>query len=178
MLCLTTEITLTWSLKPVGKTTARREFSAELDKLHSSAQLAEERYSTSEKRALLEIDRERTLAAKLQKELDATRTSAVQAADRQRADVAALQVQLGELQQRTGVLEGSLQAAKASKVQVTSELESVRVQLAEIIGQESATRVKAENWRQEAEAAQRALAEVRAKMKSTAPKAKSRAKMS
>ena len=40
---------------------ARADFSGELDKLRSSAELAEERLRAAEKRALLEIERERTV---------------------------------------------------------------------------------------------------------------------
>ena len=45
----------------------RREFSLELDKFRAAAQLAEERSRSTEKRMLLEMDRERTISAKLKK---------------------------------------------------------------------------------------------------------------
>jgi hypothetical protein len=46
---------------------ARQYFAAEIDKLRDEARLAKERYRTAEKRALLEIDRERSAAARPQK---------------------------------------------------------------------------------------------------------------
>ncbi len=53
---------------------ARTSFSDELEKLRDSMARSEERAQATEKRALLEIDRERTLNQKLQKELNQART--------------------------------------------------------------------------------------------------------
>ena len=50
--------------------TARRDFTSELDKLRADGALAQERLKAAETRALLEIERERQAAARLQKELD------------------------------------------------------------------------------------------------------------
>src|SRR5471030_1865540 len=50
--------------------TARHDFASELDKLRADGRLAQERLKAAETRALLEIDRERQAAARLQKELD------------------------------------------------------------------------------------------------------------
>ena len=91
-------------------TEARKDFATELDKLRAAAALANERFRAAETRALLEIDRERSTAAKLQKELDTARTVANQAVERHRSEVAALQGQVGDLRQKTGMLEGNLQA--------------------------------------------------------------------
>ena len=57
---------------------ARGDFSGELDKLRSSAELAEERLRAAEKRALLEIERERGMTARSQKELEAAARRAEQ----------------------------------------------------------------------------------------------------
>ncbi|MFD2274298.1 hypothetical protein ACFS07_33460 [Undibacterium arcticum] len=79
---------------------ARRDFTAELDKLRAAAQLADERFRAAETRALLEIDRERSAGTKLQKELDTVRAAANQAAERHRSETAAIQDQLGGLRQK------------------------------------------------------------------------------
>lgn len=142
---------------------ARREFSVELDKVRDGAQLAEERFRAAEERALLEIDRERTLAGKLQKELDQTRTAAGQAAERHRSETAALQRDLGNLRQQTGVLEGSLQAAIADREKLSAELEALRAQVTEAVSHASGFRVEAENWRRQADDARLALAGLEAK---------------
>lgn len=54
---------------------SQSRFAAELEKLHASAQHAEERTRSTEKRLLLEIDRERMAAIKLTRELDASRSA-------------------------------------------------------------------------------------------------------
>ena len=106
--------------------------------------MAEERYRAAEQRALLEIDRERMQATKLQKELNSTRGAASDASERQRAEVSSLQTEIGQLRQQTGMLEGNLQAVTASKQQIVAELDIVRDQLNERISQSSAARVEAE----------------------------------
>jgi hypothetical protein len=74
----------------------RDGFSRDLEKLRETAAQSDERLRATEKRALLEIDRERGAAAKLQKEVDET----TKRADRREADhrraVEALQAQLGD----------------------------------------------------------------------------------
>jgi hypothetical protein len=54
----------------------RADFAAELDKLRASAELAETRLQATEKRALLEIERERSVALRLQRELESAATQA------------------------------------------------------------------------------------------------------
>ncbi|MGF6298398.1 MULTISPECIES: hypothetical protein [Paraburkholderia] len=87
---------------------------------------AEERLRAAEKRALLEIDRERGAAAKLQKDLDA----AVKRADSRGADhhraVEALQAQLGDVRHQAGVLQGRLDAVLATNVTLQQQLAALR----------------------------------------------------
>ncbi|MGF6786814.1 small-conductance mechanosensitive channel [Paraburkholderia sp. 35.1] len=101
-------------------------FSRDLEKLRESAERAEERLRASEKRALLEIDRERGAAAKLQKDLDA----AVKRADSRGADhhraVEALQAQLGDVRHQAGVLQGRLDAVLATNVTLQQQLAALR----------------------------------------------------
>jgi uncharacterized coiled-coil DUF342 family protein len=102
-------------------------------------------------RALLEIDRERTAATKLQKELDAARAASNQTADRQRSEMSALLEQLGDIRQKAGVLEGNLQAVTANRDLAINELKGVQAQLTEATAQVSLLRTEAESWRQKAE---------------------------
>lgn len=132
---------------------ARRDFSVELDKLQASVQLAEERFHVSEQRALLEIDRERSQAAKRQKELSAVRAAADQSAERQKHEVAAFQTKIGDLRQKIGILEGNLQALEANRNQLVADFEVVRQQLTSTTTQATSARVEAENWRRQAEEA-------------------------
>ncbi|TFE36429.1 DNA-binding protein [Paraburkholderia dipogonis] len=104
----------------------REGFSRDLEKLRDAAQRAEDRLRASEKRALLEIDRERNIAAKLQKEVDdAARRAERKDADHRRA-VDTLQAQLGDARHQTGVLQGRLDAAQAENTRLQTEFIATR----------------------------------------------------
>ncbi|MFM0260385.1 DNA-binding protein [Paraburkholderia sediminicola] len=105
---------------------AREGFSRDLGKQRETAERAEERLRASEKRALLEIDRERSTATKLQKELDeAARRADHRDADHRRS-VETIQAQLGDVRHRKGVLQGRLDAAQAENLRLHAELMSLR----------------------------------------------------
>lgn len=142
---------------------ARREFTSEMEKHRVTSQLAEERYRAAEERALLEIDRERTQAGRLQKELDLARTAASHVADRHRTDILALHTELGQLKQRLGGLEGNLQSALSERDRVCTDAEALRELVMEAKTQAATHRSEAENWRQRAEDARQALDAAQAK---------------
>ena len=119
---------------------ARADFSSELDKLRAGADLAQERLRATEKRALLEIERERGMSARSQKELDATARRAEQSEIRQREEIQALQVQLGDARHRSGVVEGNLEALRISNAAYAKELDALRFQLATTVANRAATR--------------------------------------
>ncbi|MFL9913102.1 DNA-binding protein [Paraburkholderia sp. RL17-337-BIB-A] len=105
---------------------AREGFSRDLEKQREAAERAEERLRASEKRALLEIDRERSTATKLQKELDeATRRADRKDADHRRASEA-MQAQLGDARHQAGVLQGRLDAVQAENVRLQAEVMALR----------------------------------------------------
>ncbi|CAE6840693.1 DNA-binding protein [Paraburkholderia haematera] len=107
---------------------AREGFARELAKQREAAERAEERLRASEKRALLEIDRERSTATKLLKELDeATRRADRKDADHRRA-LETLQAQLGDARHQAGVLQGHLDAIRAANSAYVQELEMLRRQ--------------------------------------------------
>ncbi|MFT4509308.1 DNA-binding protein [Caballeronia sp. 15711] len=108
--------------------TARHDFASELDKLRADGKGAQERLKAAETRALLEIDRERQAAARLQKELDAASRRAEQGVSRHREEVQKLQVQLGDLRQQLGVLEGSLDALRTANTRYIDEAAQAREQ--------------------------------------------------
>ncbi|MDN7184671.1 DNA-binding protein [Caballeronia sp. SEWSISQ10-4 2] len=110
--------------------TARRDFASELDKLRADGALALERLKAAETRALLEIDRERQAAARLQKELDAASRKREQGDTRYRTELQALHVQLGDLRQQVGVLEGNLASVQVAHARDADELARTREQLA------------------------------------------------
>jgi chromosome segregation ATPase len=104
----------------------REGFSRDLAKQRDAAERAEERLRTAEKRALLEIDRERSTATKLQKELDeATRRADRKDADQRRASET-MQAQLGDARHQAGVLQGRLDAVQAENLRLQAEMVALR----------------------------------------------------
>jgi chromosome segregation ATPase len=106
--------------------TVRHIFSRDLEKLRETAGRAEERLRASEKRALLEIDRERSATAKAQKEL----AEAAKRADKREAEhrrtVEALQEQQGDARHQAGVLQGKLAAIEAAHKSLQEQLKTLR----------------------------------------------------
>jgi len=105
---------------------AREGFARDLAKQREAAERAEERLRASEKRALLEIDRERSTATKVQKELDeATRRADRKDIDHRRASEA-MQAQLVDARLQAGVLLGRLDAIQAENVRLQTEVMTLR----------------------------------------------------
>ena len=107
---------------------ARVDFARELEKLREDAQRAEERLRAAEKRALMEIERERATNVRLLRERDEVVRRAEHSEARLHADVQALQTQLGDTRQQVGVLEGSLDALRRTNAGYVEELQTLRQQ--------------------------------------------------
>ncbi|WP_028225567.1 DNA-binding protein [Paraburkholderia ferrariae] len=105
---------------------ARTDFAVELDKQRASTELAETRLHAAEKRALLEIERERTANARLQREADTAARRAARTEESARAEIQSLQAQLGDLRHRAGMLEGRLEAMQANHAAQAEELAALR----------------------------------------------------
>src|SRR3546814_100440 len=136
---------------------ARREFTVELDKLRVAAQLADERSRSTEKRMLLDMDRERTASTRLQKELDALTAASLCTADEHRRELHLLQQALGDSRQKKGQLEGALQAVTASLDRTSLEAKQMRAQLSESNAQVMLFRNQAEDLRRRLEETQQLL---------------------
>jgi hypothetical protein len=119
---------------------ARADFSEELEKLRASAGLAEERLRAAEKRALLEIERERTASARIQKELDAATRRTEQGEARHRSELQVVQAQLADARHEAGVLEGSLAAVRDASAGYARELGLLRQQMAGAVAPRSTGR--------------------------------------
>lgn len=115
----------------IGLGDARREFATELEKWRSASQRTEERCEAAEKRALLEIDRERTASAKLQQELLQNRQLQRENDKKYRTDVAQLQHDLTAGQRQAGLTEGMLQEMRTRCQQQHDELLSLRTLVTE-----------------------------------------------
>jgi hypothetical protein len=83
---------------------AREEHVAEREKLAERTRLAEQRFADLEKRALLEIDRERMAQTRLQKALEAERNARTSEIKRLRADHNAALATIGRLREQVDSL--------------------------------------------------------------------------
>ncbi|NMG28343.1 DNA-binding protein [Aromatoleum evansii] len=110
---------------------ARKDFASELEKQRDAMRRAEDRHEAAEKRALLEIDRERTTTAKAQKELAQIRQSNADLAQRQRDELRALEQELGDVRQRLGAAEGSLIKMREGAEQHLAQMNVMREQLSQ-----------------------------------------------
>jgi chromosome segregation ATPase len=127
----------------------RREHAGKLEKAGERAQLAEERFADMEKRALLEIDRERTAAAKLQKLLDTERAAHAAGADRLRADYKEAQSSIAQLRERVGAIQNSVATLTGERDRALGHLQETRAQLESAIGQAAAEGARAADLRDE-----------------------------
>ena len=116
---------------------AERDFTVRLEKLMAAGQETEARAAAAEKRALLEIDRERTVSARLQKELDSLRATANRAAEQAAGREAGLREELETARQRLGEAETTVAVQSAARatldaeaVALKSEVIALRVKLA------------------------------------------------
>lgn len=112
---------------------ARADFAQELDKLRDAAQRSEARLQAAEKRALLEIERERAIATQLKKELDATVRRAEQREEQHRAEAEGWRTQVGDARQQVGLVQGRLDAADAARAVDAHEIDSLRQRLAAVL---------------------------------------------
>lgn len=126
---------------------ARRELSLEIQKMRESSKLAEERLAANEKRALLEIDRERTLSARAQKALELAQSELKIASDFHRGESAEQQKQIVTLVQKNGSLEGAIMAANEKQINSNLEISDLRVRLAAAQDESSILRKELEDSR-------------------------------
>ncbi|MFH1659723.1 MAG: exopolysaccharide biosynthesis protein [Rhodocyclaceae bacterium] len=105
---------------------ARRDFSNELEKTRLALQRSEERCEANEKRALVEIDRERTSSLRLQKEHKAAQELLQGIHEKHAREIAQLQSELGETKLKLGSSEGIIQEMRARNLRIEEQLQSAR----------------------------------------------------
>jgi len=130
---------------------SHEERAAERTKLDERTQLAERRYADMEKRALREIDHERTIATKLQKSLEAERSVHLSVTERLRADLSAGQETIGQLRQQIGGLESTVNTLAGERDRERDELVQTRAQLEVAVRQASGEKARADQLHEEIE---------------------------
>ena len=101
----------------------QHRFSHELEQQRRAAAAAEERYNADLRRALLDVDRERSVATKAQKELEQARRTAGEHAEQNRVKLEALQHEHAQLSQKLGVSEGALAEIRSARDALSRQLE-------------------------------------------------------
>lgn len=105
---------------------ARKDFGKELEKTRLGLQKSEERCEANEKRALLEIDHERTIGLRLQKELKASQDQLQGIHEKFAREIALLQSELGETKLKLGSSEGILQEMRSRNLRLEEQLQAAR----------------------------------------------------
>jgi hypothetical protein len=95
----------------------------EIQAAHTAASQVRDGFVASEKRFLLDLDRERTVAAKVQKQLESERASKRLEVEKLRGDMENLHSEAGALRQSLGLLEGQLKAAQEVQVENAAALQ-------------------------------------------------------
>jgi chromosome segregation ATPase len=127
------------------------EHTAERERLADRTRLAEDRFAHMERRALLEIDRERTAAAKLQKKAEVERAEQRAALERARTEQNATQATIGQFKEQTSALQNSVRTLTNERDRERAELQSVRERLEAAIRQAATDSARANLLREELE---------------------------
>lgn len=141
----------------------RRYFADEMEKLRTASQLDKERFASSERRFLQEIDRERQAATKLQKELDHARQETTRIQEQHRVDLAAVQIQVGDLRQQLGSLDGRLHSTTLERDQLASEVRTAHAQHTDSIAKQAQLSLEIDQWRQRSEKLETEMAQLKTK---------------
>jgi chromosome segregation ATPase len=131
------------------------EHATERERLADGTRLAEERFGEMEKRAFVEIDRERTAVAKLQKRLDMERAEHTAALDRSRSEYNAAQTTIEHLRERIGALQNSVETLNHERNRESAELRNARTDLDAAVRQAAGNSARVDQLRDELERARR-----------------------
>lgn len=89
---------------------SQKAFSDEVNKMHESLKLSDERYRTLEAKTLIELDRERQRSAKIEADLKQTINAASKAHSSYNAQATKSQKLINELRENIGLLKGQLKS--------------------------------------------------------------------
>lgn len=101
----------------------QQRFAHELEQQRAAAAAAQDRHTADTRRVLLDVDRERSAAARAQKELEQARRVATEQAEKQRAALSDLQQERAQLGQRLGEVEGALTETRAARDMLARQLD-------------------------------------------------------
>lgn len=108
---------------------AQQQFTEEVEQQRKAAAAAEGRHAGEMKRVLLDIDRERASAVRLQKDLEQARRMFSDQTELHRQQMADKQQQADVLRQRLGELDGSLVELRGQRDLLLRDVEGLRLRL-------------------------------------------------
>jgi len=108
---------------------AQQRFTHELEQQRLASSSLEERHAADMRRLLLDVDRERVHATKLQKDFAMSQRVQVDQVELHRQQVTEKHVQVEELRQRNGELEGSLTELRGQREQLLRDVADMRLRL-------------------------------------------------
>lgn len=115
---------------------------AEIDKITGRVLQAEQRYTDLEKRTLVDLDRERTTASKLQKQLDAERKAAASRLEELQGQIQSSQFQLARLSQELGGYMAKAELLADERDRATRQAAESALQTADLDSQLAAERAR------------------------------------
>ena len=127
-----------------GSEQLKRSHTLALETLSERTQRAEQRFVDMEKRALLEIDRERLSGAKLQKLLESERLAHAAAIERLRAEHSAAQDVIGQLREQVGALQNAVSSRDGELHREHEEMTALRLRFEAAVRQSAVDQARAE----------------------------------
>lgn len=121
----------------------------EIERITARIAQAEERYVAQEKRALVEIDRERMAAIRLEKLLDAERTSSAASIQRLQSELTHARIEAAQQASQLAAREDSLRGAIEERNIARDRTAELQAAASELAGQLAAERARAEVLREQ-----------------------------
>lgn len=127
----------------------RTEHASEIERVTARITQAEERYAALERRALLEIDRERTAVNKLEKALESERSLSAASSQRLQSELTHAQIEVAKRARDFAALDGNLIAAINERDIARAKAEQLQAVTSDLTGQIAVERARAEVLREQ-----------------------------
>lgn len=114
------------SLLELELTKKQANFLAQVDKLHDSLKISDQRYRALESKALLDVDRERQRAAKLEKEISRLNQALTKTRLTNNNELSKQQVIINSLRENIGMLKGQLKESQRHQADAMKMLNRVK----------------------------------------------------
>lgn len=127
----------------------RTQHAQEIERVTARITQAEERFAALERRALVEIDRERTAANKLEKALESERSLSAASLQRLQSELTNARIEAAKQARDFAALEDNLKAAINERNIARDKAEQLQVVISDLTGQIAVERARAEVLREQ-----------------------------